>query len=723
MLNVNFAESSINEAIDVLRNKPIKSTMLERLKLIEQADTMVSNMPQPLQLGNALQYILGNCSLPIAAHDLLLGRILEELPNDNDEIWLTEFYTKLGERPQWLVDGGHISLAWDLLLSNGLGGLYQIASDELERRKLAGDKKEHIVFLEGMLLVYKAYQTYIERYASAASDAGKQQLYNICMHIKSEPPRTFYEALQLILMVGHIYSVYCAVNSTLTYGRLDELLLEYYQRDISAGVITRAEACALIDDFNCKNNLILGRGEHQMSGDEETDTGWFRNPTYDTPQYVILGGYSKQHANINNPLTRLFVEHIHKRFENPFYVYRTTKMDDGDLWLLICDKLRQNCSIMVYNDETQIPAMVQAGIAHEDAIDYTIHGCNWPDIPALYCEYTMICANLPHRIMDILINDKLELQKEYESIDEIYDALKTEFLYDFRQIVDKCKTRVNSHPNTVSTVLSCTDCFYKGTVKTANSIHNGAVKYPVIYNAIRYIGTATDIIVAIESLVFKKKKYSLKELLTAVKADFIDYDEMLYDCKHCAKYGTDNDLADAHAVRLMNTFLDVAEDATRNSDGTHDIYALNVTITDMEHISNGKRLMATPDGRRAYAPVSENLSPTCGTGSGELLPLLNTISKLPFDRIHSGALNLRLRHDWIDGEAGLKLLAMTLKTYFQRGGMQVQISVVSNEELLDAQIHPEIHRDLMVRITGYSAVFVDMSKKAQDEFMRRDNVV
>ena len=155
-----------------------------------------------------------------------------------------------------------------------------------------------------------------------------------------------------------------------------------------------------------------------------------------------------------------------------------------------------------------------------------------------------------------------------------------------------------------------------------------------------------------------------------------------------------------------------------NKDGVRDVISFNVTITDMNHIADGAGLCATPDGRACGAPLSENLSPTVGFNES-VTALLNSVSKLPFNRIHAGAFNMRLRRDLVSGKDGLDRLAALTDVYFDNGGMQLQVSVADTAELREAQKHPENYKDLMVRITGYSAVFVDMSPSAQEEIIRR----
>lgn len=718
-------QASIDETLEILRNKPIRSTMLERLKLIEQADVLVSGLPQPIQLGKGLSHILENAAIPVMQHDLLLGRIPEELPDDAGEAFLKKMEAKYGGRgtPTWLQDGGHITFAWEMLLEHGISGLAELAElERAERMRMGQENTAKIGFLSGMVLVYKAFRTYILRYGRQAESEGLMELAGICDVIAWKPPETFHQAMQLLLIVGHAFSVYAAVNSTLTYGRLDEILLPYFNRDLAKGLLDREMTAAIINDFNCKNNLILGRGEHQMSGDAPTDTGWLRNPTYDTPQYVIIGGYSNRKNSDENPLTEIFIDCMVPRFENPVYVFRYKKDVMDVVWEKACNQLRLNASLLVYNDETEIPAMLHAGIGKQDAVNYTIHGCNWPDIPGDYAILASLGGMLPRRILHALQHANGSPRKMYENMDEIYEVIAGEFREETKRVFREYRNDVVKAPHRLPTRLQVVDCFMYGTIGHANNYGHGTVKYPVVYNtSIRNIGTAADMMTAIERLLFTDRTTTLPVLLEAMHKDFEGYGALRAECLKAEKFGRDDDFADKHAVRLMNTFLDIVDEEGMK-DGIRDVHCFSLTITDMGHIPEGARTMATPDGRKKGMPLSENLSPTAGMAAGGITALMRSLAKLPFDRIHSGAFNLRVRKNWVSGTEGLKRLKDLLTTYFELGGMQVQLSVADTAELRDAQMRPEQHKDLMVRITGYSAVFVDMSKNAQDEFIRRDEL-
>ena len=714
------AHCMLEETLDLLRNKPINSTLTEHWFLLDAAWKEVEGLPQPIQFGKGLSYILEHASLPIKEHDLLLGRFIDKVPNDEEE---AEFQRIMQSNPTAnpivRMNYSHITLDWYNITERGITGYIALAENKLKEAESSGADDKEIAYLRGMLYAYRACRRYIERYGIAARECGMNDLADVCEILTAGAPTTFRSALQLILFILNIDYIYAGnVVMTLTCGRMDDILFPFYETDIKSGILTREEAGYLIDDFNCKASLILGRGEHQMSNDY--GTGWWRNSVYDSPTYVIIGGYSTHCDYRKNSLTKLFIEHIHPRLENPVYIFRRTKNDDDELWHLLCDKLRQNASVIIYNDETMIPAMENAGISHEDAINYTIHACNWPDAPS-YAVTDTIGGSIAYMIMNALL-DNGKLRKNFTSIDELYSEIGSRFREDIRPHFKRYRERYRSGVKQNPTENICiTDCFTEGCLENVRGMYDGGVRYPAIYTLLRHIGTTADIMASLDKNVYAEHNCTLEEMAAAIADNFEKEIPLRTMCLKAPKYGTDSDAADYHAKRLLNMLLDIIDEETLNENGIRDVISFNVTITDMNHIVDGANLCATPDGRFCGAPLSENLSPTVGH-TESITALLNSVSKLPFNRIHSGAFNMRLRRDLVSGDDGLERLAVLTDVYFSNGGMQLQVSVADTAELREAQKHPENYKDLMVRITGYSAVFVDMSPNAQEEIIRRDEI-
>ncbi|MBT3345302.1 MAG: hypothetical protein HN712_30695 [Gemmatimonadetes bacterium] len=699
--------------------KHIRSTTLERLRKTREADLHVQGLPQPLQLGEGLYHLLDHIELPIEASDLLLGRILEEVPDDEGEAYLQTVVDEWNGRsiPPWMRDGGHECFAWDRLLKLGLAGLEETAQQCLMTHTSRHESQETLDFLRGAIRIYQAFRHYAHRYGQQAREAGLGDLGERCTAIADRPPETFAEALQLIWLVGHVYCTMLAANATLTFGRLDELLLPYYRRDLAENRLNCDEAGALIADFYERNNLILGRGEHQMSGGSATETGWQRNLTYDAPQYVVLGGYRADGSPVADELTDLFLEQVHPGYENPVIVFRYTANAPEATWRLACEKMRANASFMVYNDENIIPAMRHCGIEADDAISYTMHGCNWPDIPGIQHQVGYHQATLPKYLLDALAS----LDDDLPSMDPLYERLVECFGQEITGHCDQLREARQNWASQGPGILHVDDCFFNGPIEQARSWSAGGIRYPTITCAISGLATAADSLAAIDELVLRSGRVSLTDLQTALANDFDGNEALRQLCLRAPKFGQDHELADGHATRLLNAVQAEIDRACGLS--TQDaVIVFRCLETDMRHIRLGAETGATPDGRHDGQPLSENTSPYPGSCRHGLTAMLKSVASLPLQGVNSGALNIRLQPDWLRDNEGLDRLTALLRTYFDLGGLQCQLNVVSVEQLRAAQEHPEQHRDLMVRITGYSAVFVDMAPHAQEEIIRREEM-
>ncbi|MCC7262031.1 MAG: hypothetical protein IT369_05830 [Candidatus Latescibacteria bacterium] len=709
----------VEEAVRILRHKDVRSTTLERLRRTWEADQAVQGLPQCLQLGEGVYHLLDTIAVPVDPADLLLGRIEEEIPDAAGEAFFAATVAAWQGRaiPPWMPDGGHECFAWERLLEVGLSGLEVAARTELARRVAAGESQATLDYLRGAVRIYEAFRHYAQRYAAAARRVGLEAAARRCEALAEGPPSTFAEGLQLLWLVGHVYCTMLAANPTLTFGRLDELLLSRYRADLASGRLCREEAGDLIEDFYCKNNLILGRGEHQMSGNSAKATGWQRNLTYDAPQYIVLGGCRADGSPVANELTDLFLERVVPRFENPVVVLRYTDNLPAPTWRLAVAAMRANSSFMVYNDHRIIPAMVHCGIPAAAASTYTMHGCNWPDIPGHQREVMGYQAVLPQYFLDALG----EVGEPLASIDELHARFAARCREEARAQCERFRQERRTWTERGPGLLRVDDSFLAGPIDQARSWQLGGVKFPTLTCAISSLATAADCFAAVEELVFAGRQVELDGLRKALKSDFAGEELLRRRCLRAPKFGQGDERADRHAVRLLHTVLDELDRACHLG-AADQVTVFRCLETDMRHLGIGARTGATPDGRHAGQPTSENTSPYPGSCTRGVTAMFNSEAKLPLDRINSGALNVRLSPRLVGGEEGLANLMALLRAYFDLGGLQLQLSMAESHELRRAQQYPEEHRDLMVRITGYSAAFVDMDKNAQDEIIRREEL-
>ncbi len=743
--------SMVNEAVHALTQKPRTATTLERVRLFDYADAHIGvGQPQPIKYGLALKYVLSNISLPINEGDLLLGRIAEDVPDEAGEAYFQGVCKRFGGRsvPKWVYDSGHTSFYWRDAVELGLSGLLKRAEEEMLRRKAEGANQETLDFLQGAIYVYEALQTYLLRYAQAARLLGLTEAVEACRHAALRKPENFHEALQMLWAIMLVYCSLLAENPTLTYGRMDVLLNSLYEHDIKNGELTREDAGRLILDFYCKNNLIMGRGEHQMSAEDgDLITGWKRNLNYDAPEYMLLGGTLANGESACTDLTLLLAECIVPSFKNPVIVVRYGKdmmKTAPELWHTLTEKMLASASMMVYNEENTATAYENAGADIEDARNFEFYGCNWPCLAGMdvtgtgwlhawgrrfskedwaYITSPEPFDNLPAAFLDAL-NELAALPEAPGSIDTVYDALGRRFESILRFRMDRTIKAREMLLAEAPGALQFQDCFFRDPIsKAASAFCGGSKYYPMAYT-IGGFATLADSLTAIDEIVFQNKSVSLAKLHESLTHDFAGYDDILLLCRKAKKYGNDDPAADGHASKLLKMLTDTAYKVfhqTEPTEGPRIILRLSVE-TDTRHIEIGHRTGATPDGRLAGTPVSQNWQPSPGVSLQGLTARLNSLVKLPAGRIMSGAQNITVQRSFFKGEQGIRMLAAILGTYFDRGGMQAQVSATSVQDLYDAQAHPDAHRDLMVRVTGYSAVFVDMNKTGQDDIIARDAV-
>ena len=717
-----MVNSRVAEATSLLRAKEIRSTTLERCRLLWEAHNRIGESAQPLQLGEGLYYLLGNIDTPVANTDLVVGRIREETPDAAGEAFLRariEQWPPFG-MPPWLKDVGHICFAWDRLLKLGLSGLEETAREKRRLMAVEGANRKQIDFLTGAIRVYQAFRLYARRYADAAKRVDSAECAAHCVAAAERAPRTFTEALQLIWLVGLVYCAMVTPNPAISFGRMDELLLDYYLNDIRNGILTRRKAGDLIEDFYCKTNLIMGRGEHQMGINSAKSTGWARNLCYDSPLYLVLAGRRYGGIAVSSDLTTLFLERMVPRLKNPVVILRYTPDLPEDVWRLACEKMAANSGLHVFNDDCVVPAMIHAGIREEDAASYTMHGCNEPDIPGIQRMVGYSFDNsfmLPRYFLEALFASP----DDTPSVDSIYSRFFTSIAADIHEKCDEFRRVRRQWAEDLPGYLRVDDCFLKGSVEKARSWDCGGLEYRNLFFSLYSLATAADSFAAVDELVFRRKRVTLEELKEALENDFTGREDVRQLCLHAPKFGRDDGSADRHAVRILETIG--REIDGESAVGTVDeVIVFRCLYTIMGHLSAGEHLGATPDGRRAGHPTSENMSPSPGACTAGLTAMLTSVAKLPLDRINTGILNMRLRPELFSGDGGIERLMSLFQAFFEKGGLQVQVSVAGTEELIDAQANPHRHKDLMVRITGYSALFTDMTPDAQNEIIRREEM-
>jgi len=738
-------QNNIAEAEWALTKKPMLATTVERVMILDELKSAYRELPQPLRFSAFLRELLSRVSLPLEAYDLIAGRSVDrELTPDEEAVF--QAFLKSPDFPARTVwfGSGHCTYSWESLVSKGLVGL---RAEVMARLSVCTGEDER-VFLRAVIEVYDAISAYMLRYADAAEEKGLFPLAARLRAAATEVPQHFDVALQLLWIVTFINCAYITPNPTLTVGRLDLILLPLYRKDIATGVLTRERAAALITDYYCKHNLIMGRGEHQV-GDATNSTTFERICCFDAPQYLLLAGRDKNGEVIANELTELFAACIVPSFKNPVVVVRYVKGMDKThpaLWRTLTEKAYDSASMMFYNDDNVSATMRRIGFSSAESYGYEHFGCNWcsPGVDSAWMNatprsakygvyrdadeaarfavpYANIRTASPHGWPEDLLKVLEEVAERGEknaTIEDVYDG----FFARMSDFIDRKLAYLSAElavrRRRPAALLTFGDCFLDSSLENAACFSAGA-KYHFELQAFQMFGTVADCFIAVDQLVMREKKLTLRELLDATRANFVGYERVLSLCRHADKYGMDTKLSAQHVTRLSRQATDMVIEKSRPYLEREGLLLTPCMQSDTWHLKMGEDFGATPDGRLAHTPFSQNTRPSNGACVNGMTAMLNDMLHLPKDGLLSGALNLDIDKKQFVGEEGRAIFAALLGSYLNRGGLHAQVTAVDAAALADAKKNPHDHRDLRVRVTGYSGVFVDMPERLQNDMIER----
>jgi pyruvate formate-lyase/glycerol dehydratase family glycyl radical enzyme len=673
-----------------------------------------------------------------------------EKKTDEEEFLSGVFFSSIASL-SWFSTAGHITVAWDILLNKGMKGVRDLAQEKLV--ELDNDpesvKKRH--FLEAVTIscdavinFAKRYEEYLATLAKDEKDEGRRddllKVREVFKRVPAYPARSFHDALQSVWFLDLVMHTVCGARDY-ALGRMDQYLYDYYKRDIEQGRLTKDDAIELLQNVFIHTVEISGLGD-QAHGSKAfgytTTMPIKRSRCKDSVQYLILAGQTLDGRDACNELSYVILDAVDElRTKTPNITLRYHKGIDREFWLKACDLMRRRFNnIGVYNDDVMIGAFENCGVRFEDAMTYSHYGCCNPCIPGKDAQLREDQRNLA-KILELTLNDGFDpvatVQRgphtgrvdDFETFDDLMDAFKIQMRNDVARAVE---SKVRHYSKYVKErPFSFESCLLEGCVERAMDC-NDPNRNPVfggpgyIHHNIDAGGlaTAADSLAAIKKLVYDDKEITLRELKKALDTNFGDHEMLrLRMLNKCPKFGNDDDYVDSLAREIGLAFCREVV----SYDSKHPVLGQcwPQLYTYHRYRSCGLETGATPDGRRAWEPVSENQSPTNGCDRKGFSALINSLSKLreSFSLTPGGGVTVSMHPTTLMVEDGAKVIADTIETYFEMGGMHLQTNIVDKDTLIDAQNHPEKHRDLIVRVTGYSAYFVTLSPESQDNIITR----
>jgi len=753
---------------------------IERARLLTQSYMENADLPQIVRFAKAVDHVLRNMSVRIDSDELVVGCRTSKLKAaplypENKSAWIEENLDGFAERehqralisdsertelrdkilPYWrgktvedrmndlmpdhlklemskmvftmmmqITYGiGHFSMNTERVLSEGLESIIKISA-RCEADSTDADERAFFsasrIACEGAIAFAQRYADEAERLAAAETDAARRQeleeIARACRHVPAKPARTFHEAVQSLYFIQLIAQIESGGNS-ISVGRIDKILYPYYKRDRDLGRITPQQAQLLIE---C---MFLKMGEI-WNVLEETYLPGGEGPEGKTTQNVIVGGMRPDGGDDTNDLTRLALEaYADLRTVQPNFGIRINRNTPDDLFLRACELTREGVLIHFFNDEVIVPALGAKGCSIEDARDYSAVGCVEPNPHGKTFGSTFAVQFNAAKCLEFGVTGGqcsvfglrngapcggLQTYSRYDELLEAYKLQVNQFLQrmaDAMYILDTAIAELVPAPFASSLIEGC--------LESGRDVTRGGARYNFTGVQLMGLANVADSLAAAKKLVFDEGEVAAAELVEALANDFSNREplrQMLL--KRAPKYGNDEDYVDTIAAEVVTHFAEELDRYTTYRGGRYQMGIFSVAF----HIAMGAFTGPTPDGRKMSEILANGITPQTGMALCGPTAIVQSAAKLRQTAVSNGN-TLILRFQPLGVESGK--LRDLIRTYFDLGGMQLQFNMVDTQTLLDAQANPDRYRDLVVRIAGYSVLFTNLSKKAQDEIISR----
>lgn len=635
----------------------------------------------------------------------------------------------------------HLAVNYERILKDGLRGYEKRVKEYKATLDLTNpDNVDKYCFYNAVLIVLKAVRNFANRYSVLAKDLAEKEMNQkrkielleisrICSKVPYEPAETFQEAVQSVWFIQLILQIESNGHS-LSYGRFDQYMYPYYDRDIKNGTIKESEALELLTCLWIKTLTInkVRSQSHTLSS--------AGSPMY---QNVTIAGQTTDKKDAVNDLSFLVLKSVAQtRLTQPNLTVRYHKNINKHFLDECIEVMRLGFGMpALNNDEIIIPSFMDWQVKEEDAYNYSAIGCVETAVPGKwgYRCTGMSYINFP-RMLLCTMNNGVDLTSnkrftkgygyftEMESYEELLKAWDktireiTRYSVIVENVIDKASER--DVPDILCSALT-DDC-----IARCKTIKEGGAVYDFISGLQVGIANMADCLAAIKKLVYEEKKITRQELWNAILDDFSSpknkkIQEMLI--REAPKYGNDDDYVDQLIVEAYDSYIEEIEKYpnTRYNRGPIGGIRYAGTSSISANVGQGMSTMATPDGRNAFEPLAEGCSPAHNSDKNGPTAVFKSVSKLRTNKITGGVLlNQKMTPQMLSTEENRQKLELLIKTFFNRlHGYHVQYNIVSKETLIDAQKHPENHKDLIVRVAGYSAFFNVLSKKTQDDIIGR----
>ena len=599
----------------------------------------------------------------------------------------------------------HLTPGFSKILKTGCGGL----RDQVNERLLRGDLDPYSIdFLNGMLTCLEAFRIWHQRYLDRLEDlirkseySQKQEYMELYENLKSvpeNPPKTFREAVQSLWFM---FAFLRLCGNWPGIGRIDEMLGDYLQKDLEKGILTLDEAREILAHFWIKGCEWI-TGEKTVSGDAQHY------------QNIILAGIDEKGIEVTNAVTYLVLDVVEELGISDFPIaVRFNKKTPEKLIERIAETERHGGGVVaVYNENLIIKSLVAFGYDENEARNFANDGCWEVQIPGKTCfDYT------PINILAIFQNKVLKLNDDsklvsYGTFEELYEKYRIELdsaISEFHRQADCFAT--DPSPSILIAL------FTEGCIEKAKDYHNRGAVYTINSPHAGLLPDTANSLLAIRKFVYEEKLLTLQALISNLKSNWVGAEDLR---RHIANsieyYGNDNAEADAMTKRVLHDFIDIVSKVKRRNGVLRPAGVSTFGRQIDWHWDNG----ATADGHFKGEILSGNLSPSPGTDKNGVTAVIKSHCSLGLERLTCGtALDIKLLPSSVKGAEGIEALKSLLCGFVSLDGIFMQVDVIDNSILYEAQKHPEKYQNLAVRVAGWSARFVTLSSQWQDMIIGR----
>ena len=641
------------------------------------------------------------------------------------------------------LPAGHLVAGYKKIITVGYRAIRDQAQAWIDEHygNLMGEDVRKYLFYKSIVIACDAAMTLVRRYSECCAAKAAQtidpkrkaeleKMADGLANLVENPARNFWEAVQGIMMYQVMLQNECMFPSP-ALGRFDQYVWPYLEKELQEGTITMDEAQEIVDAFFLKANCFYTSGPAKL-----VDTTGIGN----TYQHTTIGGVDPDTGeDATNPVTYMVLETIARlKLHDPTISVRFHKNSPDKLWQCAIETSKTVGGLPLYqNDEVIIPALMkELGFSLRDARDYGIIGCQeivgcGNDYPAPNGCFPPHASVLWGTIFNMAINnginpfngEQASVQTGYlyemNSIEEVREAVRKMGHHIMKMFIS-----TNNYAEYVAqyyapqAILSMS---IEGCMEKGKDVVWGGAKYNSYGGTATGLATLADSLSTIKYMCFDKKLCTTKELYDAVMANWEGYEPLrqriLNEVPH---YGNNDPYVDEELKWCVNLYYECCQElySERSKKYKCGLYGA------ADHIAQGRLTWATPDGRKTGEPIADAMSPA--QGRDKYGPVSIFQSTLCFDhhRFLGGiALNMRIHPTALSNQEGVNKLRDMTKTYFENGGMEVQFNIVDTATLRAAQKEPEKYRDLVVRIAGYSAYFVELGRDLQDDIIRRNELM